>query len=394
MSNTYSPVKVITHCDTFHCDEVTATAMLKYLYGITDIIRTRDTEKINKEHTSNPKIGSFVIDVGKQYNPSKNLFDHHQKGCNKTFDNSYKILLSSCGMIWKHCGKNIINKMASIEFPDKSLFVDTEEVFNQFYKYFVVGIDANDTGTSQFDTKNQKIKLNYSNSLSLSYLISKCNGEDPYNHDEQMINFKQAVNLSHTHFTNTLHKMISTSIEYSSDEPKFRFDFDARSNPEILIVPKRYTCMNKYLSKYDPYQTIKFILVPRGDNETQIWTIEKKGERFNQLVKIISEKDAKELLNNNDVVFVHKTGFTGSFKTSYSAYKVCLESLNVHYNSFNIMNYVPKNIMSNIYMTVTDPKVTTIIAFGLGVYIGYKVRGMSCIKIKYTNTYAPPYRQH
>jgi len=65
-----SYITVATHDKTFHCDEVTAVAILGFLHPEIKIIRTRDPEKINK--------ATFVVDVGGIYNPSALRYDHHQ----------------------------------------------------------------------------------------------------------------------------------------------------------------------------------------------------------------------------------------------------------------------------------------------------------------------------
>ena len=78
---------IVTHNGTFHLDEITAYAILDYLYPQNQLIRTRDQELINQTN--------ITIDVGGIYDPEKNKYDHHQSTFNDTFcDKSEKIFCS------------------------------------------------------------------------------------------------------------------------------------------------------------------------------------------------------------------------------------------------------------------------------------------------------------
>jgi uncharacterized UPF0160 family protein len=67
-------IRIVTHDESFHCDETFAIAALRiHLKEIPhEIIRTRDKALI--------ETADFVIDVGGIYDPSRNRFDHHQLG--------------------------------------------------------------------------------------------------------------------------------------------------------------------------------------------------------------------------------------------------------------------------------------------------------------------------
>jgi hypothetical protein len=49
-----------------------------------------------------------LIDVGGEYSPSTNRFDHHQRGFEEIFGNGHVIKLSSAGLVYKHFGLEII----------------------------------------------------------------------------------------------------------------------------------------------------------------------------------------------------------------------------------------------------------------------------------------------
>lgn len=100
-------MKLITHNDRFHADDVFATAALKILFGdqITEIIRTRDEELF--------PTADIIYDVGGEYNPDENKFDHHQAGYDEKQENG--IPYSSFGLIWKKWGEEICGSAEAAE---------------------------------------------------------------------------------------------------------------------------------------------------------------------------------------------------------------------------------------------------------------------------------------
>jgi uncharacterized UPF0160 family protein len=135
----------VTHNGAFHTDDLFATATLSILNnGNIKIIRTRDPKIIEK--------GDYVYDVGGNYDPLKNIFDHHQKG--GAGDRENGIPYSSFGLIWKEYGEKICgDKDVAMEIDRKiaepidaidngmdlteSKFKDTEQyTVNDIFKAF------------------------------------------------------------------------------------------------------------------------------------------------------------------------------------------------------------------------------------------------------------------
>ena len=55
----------------------------------------------------------YVLDVGGEYNPKENKFDHHQEGWNEKRGNG--IPYATTGLIWKEYGKKITDSALSIK---------------------------------------------------------------------------------------------------------------------------------------------------------------------------------------------------------------------------------------------------------------------------------------
>ena len=121
----------VTHNGAFHADDLFATATLSILNnGNIKIIRTRDPEMFAK--------GDYVYDVGGEYDPERNKFDHHQVGGAGARPNG--IPYSSFGLVWKKYGEQICgSKEVSIKIEEK----------------LVQSIDANDNGINLFDVNGE-----------------------------------------------------------------------------------------------------------------------------------------------------------------------------------------------------------------------------------------------
>jgi len=88
---------IVTHDGNFHADDVFSVAALKSIFPSSQVIRTRDPEQI--------KQADIVLDVGGEYNPDTDRFDHHQRGGAGERDNG--IPYSSFGLIWQKYGADI-----------------------------------------------------------------------------------------------------------------------------------------------------------------------------------------------------------------------------------------------------------------------------------------------
>ena len=120
---------LVTHDSTFHADDLFSTATLSILNnGNIKVFRTRDPEIMKK--------GDYVYDVCGEYDPARNLFDHHQKGGAGLRHNG--IPYASFGLVWKTYGEKICG---------------SKEVANMIDEKLVQSIDANDNGINLFDIK-------------------------------------------------------------------------------------------------------------------------------------------------------------------------------------------------------------------------------------------------
>lgn len=85
---------IVTHNGNFHADDVFSVALFKRILPSFEVIRTRDPEVIAK--------ADIVLDVGLEYDPERDRFDHHQRGGAGARENG--IPFSSFGLIWQKYG--------------------------------------------------------------------------------------------------------------------------------------------------------------------------------------------------------------------------------------------------------------------------------------------------
>lgn len=118
---------IVTHNGSFHADDVFGIAALSYIYPSFNLVRTRDNDLIAK--------GDIVLDVGGEYDPDTNRFDHHQRG--GAGERESGVPYSSFGLIWKKYGVEICQ--------------GNEYIANKVDAKLVAIIDAIDCGYTQGD---------------------------------------------------------------------------------------------------------------------------------------------------------------------------------------------------------------------------------------------------
>ena len=72
-----TPVTLFVHAGIFHADDVFCAAYLKLLGFEPEI---RRVPEVTEEMLAQAAAGEAIIaDIGQQYDPAKNLYDHHQE---------------------------------------------------------------------------------------------------------------------------------------------------------------------------------------------------------------------------------------------------------------------------------------------------------------------------
>jgi len=113
--------RIATHNGSFHADDVFAVATLKLaLNESVSVFRTRDKDAI--------KQADIAVDVGAEYNPDQDKFDHHQEGGAGERDNG--IPYASFGLVWKKYGPLLCENQDVAEIIDNKLVAPIDAIDN------------------------------------------------------------------------------------------------------------------------------------------------------------------------------------------------------------------------------------------------------------------------
>ena len=324
---------IITHDSSFNCGVIAGCTLLKILYPDARILRTNDHTLITNNNRSN-----IILDVGNIYNPSKRLFDHHQESFDNKFNDNFISPMGSCGLIWFHYGKDIIDAMArnvihgSLDSRESREYC-VEYIFDKYYSDFIYAIDCNDKGIcNKYDMENYK-------PYELSKIVLDFNSHDD---DECNGNFNKCIDFMNTVIKQTLSKLILESNSFMKNYYYIKDLCMNNNGSEFLIIDKELN-ITDHLSIFDVKNTIKFVICVIAKN---IFTIKALGKRY---PLIISEDKAKRIIGN-DLIFIHKERFTGATKSLNGAIYIVDASLKLYHNSFisNMLNLIDKYLPDKI----------------------------------------------
>lgn len=276
---------VAVHDGKFHADEVFAVAILKRIYPKLKIVRTRDEAVLKK--------ANFRVDIGRKYNPKTDDFDHHQESFKLKRKN--EIPYSSCGLVWKHFGRKLVNSDEAFDYIDEKLI--------QF-------IDAEDSGVKTFETKKTFI-------YTIGEVISCFNPiwkESP-NYDSQF--------LKATEVTGKILDREIVKANSIKQERKIIKDALKKSDGDFIILEKRGISWQDYIVGKTK---IKFVISFSGDRWISIAVPEKIGgfEREILFPKIWRghDEELEKISGVKGALFCHKDGFVASAKTKEAIIKL------------------------------------------------------------------------
>jgi uncharacterized UPF0160 family protein len=142
--------RLVTHWGRFHADEVFATAVLMRLYPLAELIRTRDKGFIDE---ANQDVSTIIYDVGGQYEPDRNCFDHHQfllrvrpgdgfvEAREARRENG--VPFAAFGLVWKHFGAAYVLQVTQRANTDEQVRAHIQACVDAG---LVEGVDAGDCG--------------------------------------------------------------------------------------------------------------------------------------------------------------------------------------------------------------------------------------------------------
>lgn len=281
----------ITHNGTFHCDEVFSTIMFSKLLPEVIVCRTSDLEKANSDQ--------YIYDVG------GGELDHHQFGGNGERDNGVKY--SSCGLVWKKFGKEIIKK-----YTEK----DIDEIWKMIDKNLIQCIDAGDNG--QIPDINVDYRL-----VQAASIISEFNP----NWDEDIdpdVKFEEAVKLAETVFDNSMKSSISKM------RAKSKVDMAINDSKDGIMTLEKFLPWKEFLLESDSSKAklINFVIFPSNRGGYNIYTVPEKLGSFTSRKLFpkewagLKDKELQKVTTVETARFCHNKCFICAVDTKDDALKL------------------------------------------------------------------------
>lgn len=273
--------KVYTHSQQFHVDELMAIALLDtYVFKGQqyEVIRTRDTDKIVAAKNDDK---TFVIDVGKEYNPEKLNFDHHQNDTNLFWDNG--VPYSSCGLVWKW--------LRDTKVLDQKMNVET---MNRIEKELILKIDKHDNGVSEWHE-------------GIIFILYNRKADDPKKQDIQFNRALKAVKDYYMNFFAYIRGHMQSEKEIKKaikNSEKHKHIVVCDSNIKDVATKVSELC-NK-----------EIVVYPRTSNS---WIIRSTPKSYNEKFTMkapapeqwrgLSDKDLEQASGISGMIFCHKSGY-------------------------------------------------------------------------------------
>ena len=296
------------HDQTFHADDCLSIYLLRHTKEFKDakVIRTRNQAILDK--------CDCVCDVGGVYNHEKRRYDHHQKTFKEKIGST---ICASCGIIYKHFGKEIIANILTAHGKEFSEG-DVDELFDIVYKGFVQEIDMVDNGWGKYPGN---VILSYETHTSISNRIAMLNQSfttpDPVN----MVQFEKASALIGGEFEEyVLHSFIATLQSIHATRESFEKRFEVDESGQIVLLPGQLNDMSILKKLEDPKKPILFVVSPQYTGKWYIKTICDRGQDRKKLpFGGMTDQELSDACGIPGGVFVHKTGFLAGFQEKEQA---------------------------------------------------------------------------
>ena len=301
----------VTHSGTFHGDDVMACAILSLVENEVSLIRTRDYDTICEKRADHR---ATIFDVGGRYDPSHNMFDHHQNSFKRTRDDGMPY--ASSGLLWEHYGEDIL--LSLYDCPKEYV----KDVCERVDRVLIRGIDARDYG----------IEPN-SFSLSITGLVSLYNPlpGSRESQDDQFIQITEIVKKA-------LKRVILYSIAAEKEKRLVKECVDniTDTSTQVLVLPREYIGWQSTVVNMDSdiAKRLKFVIFENEEFkrydvmaltlDTSIYQDEEKlyRQNFPEEWKGLNAPHLAEVTNVKTALFCHKNGKRAAAETKEDAIKL------------------------------------------------------------------------
>lgn len=288
-------MKIVTHNDRFHADDVFALAVIRIRFGdeITEVIRSRD-EKIIES-------GDIVFDVGGVNDPDKNRFDHHQIEGGGKRENGFPF--PAFGLVWKKWGEDICESKEAAEILDKKV---------------VQPIDANDNGYAFYEYNQDDVREYVPDVFLMSFGAT---WKEEENYDKAYL---EAVDIAEK----ILRREIILAKHKAEAIPIVEKIYED-SKDKRLVVLEDYLPWSGVIKDHEE---VLYVISPTKDkSKWRINCVQEKGfQNRKDLPKEwagLRDKDLENITGVEGVIFCHRGLFVSYTKTKEAALQLAQKAL-------------------------------------------------------------------
>ncbi len=283
---------VVTHSGAFHPDDITAVAVLEMFLGRpVKVIRSRKAEDWTK--------ADYIFDVGGEYDPAKNKFDHHQESFTMKRPNG--IPYSSAGLAWKYFGEKVAG---------------SHDVWQKIDEKIIQPLDAEDNGVEILKNIFDDVLI-----YSFADYLYGFNNTWKEKKRSSLDAFKQAV----AEVKKMLAREISRAKDSFSAEEKVKEIYKNTSDKRIIIFDDNFSWKKTLIKFPEPL----FAISP--DFENNLWqakAVGMEGFKFKNRVDFPESwagkagEELQKITGVSDATFCHKGRFICVAKSRESAIKL------------------------------------------------------------------------
>jgi len=282
---------IATHNGNFHADDVFSIAVFKIILPSFKLIRTRDLELIAK--------ADIVLDVGGEYDPETDRFDHHQRGGAGERENG--IPYSSFGLIWQKYGLEVCQGKQDVADAVDAGLVST--------------IDAIDCGHVEGG----------STGISLSQTISMFN--PTWQEDSHFDTcFDEAVDFA----SRVLTRFIASASGGINAKAIVAKAIDSAEDPRVIVLEK-YTPWKKTV--FNLSEEALYVVYPSQTGQWRIQTVPAELGSFEDRKSLpkpwagLSGDELQEVTDIDDAMFCHNGLFIAGAESFESTMKMASMAL-------------------------------------------------------------------
>ncbi|PKI85545.1 hypothetical protein MVES1_000101 [Malassezia vespertilionis] len=323
---------IVTHSGTFHADDALAVSMLRKLpvFAEAELVRTRDMDKIAN--------GTIVVDVGAEYDPARQRYDHHQRGFMETFDDEHTTKLSSAGLIWKHFGEHILAAHLNLGLDNGLVRL----FFKKMYDDFVEAIDAIDNGISLYPEVAGPPR--YRSRTDLSSRVGHMNPRwnEPFEESDLLVRFRRASQMAGSEFFERVDDMMLAwypARQIVQEAIEARKSFEGADPQGRIVLFDRIVGWKSHMYELEAEMEISgdeqplYVIYPDESGKWRVQAVPVSLESFTSRRALpepwrgIRDEQLSELTEIPGCIFVHQSGFIGGNATKEGALKMARKAL-------------------------------------------------------------------